>query len=167
MKKLCLALAAAVFLAAPSGVFAESGIVKPTTVTELFKDAIELGGFAQMCQSRVGGCPMPVVAIVEVEDENIAGLFHYRNPNVIQVNASVRVPGTLEFNATVLHEFVHYLQWLAGKLGPASTCMDTPGIEEPAYKAAAAYFARHGVEFDYSMQMFSVQMGAMSCAQGY
>lgn len=143
------------------------GLSRPTPVAELFKAAIKFGGFEQECMQRRGGCQMPGVTIVLIEDANVAGLFFFRDPNTVKMNAQVHTPGTLEWNATLVHEFVHYLQWLTGKLGPQTQCEQMVEIEEPAYKAGSAYLAQFGIVKDYKSQLSSIAFMSATCGMGY
>jgi hypothetical protein len=136
----------------------------PTKVSELFEAAVKHGGYETKCLSRPDGCHMPAVLIVGIEDDNIAGQFDPRNPNFVRVNANTRhVPGSLGFNEVLVHEFVHYLQWLFGELGPQSRCSDLLRIEGQAYKAGAAYLAQFGIVKDYSEQLGSIALMSAIC----
>ena len=136
----------------------------PTNVAELFAAAIKHGGFTAKCQARPGGCPAPGVLVVTIEDDNINGQFDPSQPTFIRINALPRVaPGTLAFNEVLVHEFVHYLQWLFGELGPQSRCSDIVRIESQAYKAGAAYMAEFGIIKDYTEHLGGIAMMAALC----
>lgn len=169
MKTLLAVLTAAVLLFSSAATAEAPGYDKlpqPTPVAELFEKAVKHGGFEAACLKR-GGCPMPVVALAAIEDDNVAGLFDFHNPVFVKISTGNRIPGTLAFNATVVHEFVHYLQWLTGQLGPQTPCEARVAIEGPAYRAAAAYYAEFGIVFDYSPQMASMAFLAAMCNMGY
>lgn len=141
-----------------------AGLSNPTPIHELFQKAVKLGGYEGACSGRPNGCEMPMVLLVKLENDNHAGEFHPRLPDFVKINTSNRVPGSLDFNATVIHEFVHYLQWLTGKLGPQTKCSGLYEIESPAYAAAAAYLSEFGIVKDFSDQLFSTQIMSMMCA---
>lgn len=130
---------------------------QPTNVVALFKQAVELGGYAEKCAVRQGGCPMPSVTITGL-DPNIGGQFNPADPTIIKTNGEALVPGTLLWNSIVIHEFVHFLQWYFGELGPHSTCQDHQRIEEAAYVAGAKYLAQFGIVEAYSMQRLWLAM---------
>lgn len=137
---------------------------RPTTLQELFKEAIKHGGYKEKCQARRNGCPMPAVVIAEIPNANIEGTFDWRNPQMVNLNTTPHiVPGSLDFNETLVHEFVHYLQWLHGELGPFTGCRDHPKIEEQAYRAGAAYLLQFGIVRDYSDQLFHTMIMAAMC----
>lgn len=143
---------------------ATAALYHPTSLHDLFMEAIKHGGYEQKCAMRRGGCPMPAVVIHTIPDENISGQFDPRNPSYIQLNTTPAVmPASLHFNMVLVHEFVHYLQWLFGELGPQSGCTEVPKIEEPAYKAGASYLAQFGVTYDYSAQMSEIAFMAAMC----
>jgi hypothetical protein len=137
----------------------------PTQLKELFLSAVVFGGYAEKCQARRGGCPMPAVVLAGIEDDNTVGQFDPRHPTFVKITSQI-MPGSLAFNAVVVHEFTHYLQWLFGDLGPETLCKDHPPIEEQAYKAAAAYLAQFGINYDYSDQLFNVVVMAAMCEAG-
>jgi hypothetical protein len=137
---------------------------EPTEIDELFSQAIKLGGFEKFCQSRDEGCQVPGVLIAKIEDENIAGQFTWYSPTFIRITTGYFAPGTLLFNSTVVHEFVHYLQWLRGDLGPSNnSCEKVRDAEIQAYAAGDAYLAQFGIKKDKSMIDF---MLATMCLYG-
>ena len=89
--------------------------------------------------------------------EHIAGRFTWHDPSHILTNAQHSIPGSLEWNATVVHEFVHYLQWLKGTIGPTKPCETVRDAEIEAYKAGDAYLAKFDVVKPRSMERFFVQ----------
>lgn len=137
-------------------------LAHPTSLVELYKAAIKFGGYEDKCNARINGCPMPAVVLVYIEDSNIAGQFDPSHPTFVKLSA-LMTPGTVSFNAVMVHEFVHYLQWLFGDLGPDSGCKDTPRIEEQAYAAAAEYLKQFGIIYDYSDQMVGIHLMAVLC----
>lgn len=142
-------------------------LIHATTLQELFEEAIKHGGYQEKCQAKRTGCPMPAVVIFGHPDKNIEGLFDWKQPTMVQINTTPHiVPGSLEFNETLVHEFVHYLQWLHGELGPQSEC-DTFDMEPPAYAAGAAYLQQFGIQKDYSDQLFHVLINKAMCEQGF
>lgn len=142
---------------------AEETLPRPTTVLDLYAQAMKIGGYELKCQFRRGGCPAPVVAVSAIESDNVAGQFDPRMPNFVTINSKVLTPGTLDWNATVVHEFVHYLQWVFGEIGPAVSCEDVAKAEVAAYKASAEYLSQFGIVRDHSMQLFAV---AVMCLEG-
>jgi hypothetical protein len=139
---------------------------KPTVVTELFKAAMKHGGFEKQCMARNGGCKIPHVRITGL-DASTYGNYFWEEPTVINVSADLK-PGTLGFNETVVHEFVHQLQFMFGEYGPQTMCRDMLKVEEKAYKAGAAYLAESGVIVDYSEHLSGLAMGFAMCAgEGY
>ena len=156
----------AVFVGWATGAYAQP-LSRPTQVGELFTAAVKFGGYEAKCMAKHGGCPMPAVLIITIENDNIRGQFDPRNPNFVRINtAEHTIPGTLDFNEVVVHEFVHYLQWLFGELGPQSTCRDLFEIESQAYKAGGAYLAQFGIIKDYSDQLATVAFMAAMCQAG-
>lgn len=142
-------------------------LLHPTSLQELFLKAVVHGGYAQKCMARRNGCEMPAVVIMGIEDGNILGEFDPRNPTFIKINTTKNIiPGSLGFNAVMVHEFVHYLQWLFGELGPQSKCLDHPRLEEQAYKASAAYLGEFGIEYDYRDSLFEVIVMSAMCEAG-
>ena len=140
-------------------------LIHATPLQELFLTAVKLGGYEKKCLARMGGCEMPSVLIASIDDDNTVGQFDPRQPVLVKINTRI-IPGSLGFNAVLVHEFTHYLQWLFGELGPQTQCQDQPKIEEQAYKAAAAYLAQFGIVYDYSDAMFGVLLMAAMCSTG-
>lgn len=136
----------------------------PTRVGDLFAAAVKHGGYEAKCLARPNGCPMPAVLVADMEDDNIRGQFDPKHPTFVRINAASRtVPGTLAFNEVLVHEFVHYLQWLFGELGPQSGCRDIVRIESQAYLAGAAYLAEFGIVKDYTGHIGGIAMMAAMC----
>ena len=142
-------------------------LAKPTPVAELFNRAIKYGGFTEFCLRREGLCVAPPVLVVSFEDDNIDGRFNARTPGYVEVSADSAPPGSIEFNETLVHEFVHYLQWLSGKYGPFSQCQDTLAIEAPAYAAGEQYLAEFGIVRDNKPVLASIAFSAALCGLGY
>lgn len=134
-------------------------LYRPTPVAEIFEKAVKFGGFEQACGRRPAGCAVPQVRIAETA-AGTYGTFTWNEPTVVNISSSV-VPGSLQFNSTLLHEFVHYLQWLTGKIGPHNWCAVAVEAEQQAYEAAAKYHAEFGLVRDYEMQMTMVRMNVM------
>lgn len=137
----------------------------PTPIAELFEKAVQYGGYEGKCAAR-NGCPPPAVLIVNLDDENQSGRFNPREPNFVSIAFDV-VPGSVSFNAAVVHEFVHYLQWLHGELGPQHRCEQMMDIEVPAYKAASLYLAEFGIVEKFADQLFSVAAMSSACQMGF
>lgn len=133
----------------------------PTPIAELFAAAVKHGGYTKQCAARRGGCPIPLVLVAPL-GENIDGTFYYMDPTVVRVSVDL-LPGTLRFNETVVHEYVHYLQFLFGEYGPLTRCTEMGDIEAKAYKAGAAYLAALGVHVDYKGHIAWIAMEASSC----
>jgi hypothetical protein len=113
----------------------------PVPVADLFAAAIKHGGYEKACAEREDKCPAPGVLIHEVGEGN-AGQFEWDMPTVVQVATDGRsAPGSANFNDTVVHEMVHYLQWLTGKLGPhrQDVCEMHLELETEAYEAGHKY----------------------------
>lgn len=146
----------ALFVAWATGAWSQP-LANPTRVSELFAQAVKLGGYEAACMAR-GGCEMPAVVVVKIDSDNVAGQFHWKQPMLVSLNADIHLPGSLEWNGTVVHEFVHYLQWLTGKIGPQTPCEGIVEAEREAYATGAAYFAQFGIVKDYGAQMFMVMM---------
>jgi hypothetical protein len=142
--------------------YGQESVYKPTKIETLYKAAILLGGFKEFCSTRDGGCPMPAVVVAPLP-EGIAGQFTWHSPGFISVTTGDIMPGTLDFNETVVHEFVHYLQWLRGDLGPSVTCEQVSASETSAYKAGSDYLAHYGVKKDLTFIEF---MLATMCLYG-
>src|SRR5688500_16219819 len=103
MKRLLVALALSLFCVTPSHA--------QLSVPNLFRAAVELGGFEDACKRRERGCPEPAVVLVRLENTNHAGEFDYHVPTIIRMNAETpHEIGSPYWSATVVHEFVHYLQ---------------------------------------------------------
>jgi hypothetical protein len=118
---------------------------------------VKFGGYEAACMAR-GGCKMPNVVIVRIDDENIGGQFTWNQPTVINLSSSAYTPGSLEWNTVVVHEFVHYLQWLTGKIGPHTRCEGIVEAEKEAYAAGAAYLLQFGIVKDYTPQIFMTML---------
>jgi hypothetical protein len=146
-----------------SGRLIAEDLSHPTHVGELYLFAVKNGGYEDKCKWRDGGCPMPLVVIENIGDENIAGKFDYRAAQFVVLNAGIHKPGSMAWNTTLVHEFTHYLQWIFGEIGPSTQCMGRMKAEEAAYAAGNAYLKRFGMTKDYSTQML---MHALACAQG-
>jgi hypothetical protein len=160
---LILLLALVAHFAAPANAaLRDGGPAQPTSVEELFVKAIQYGGFEEACR-KIGGCQMPGVLIAAVDDKNIAGRFSPREPNVITVSADVWPPGSVWFNAVLIHEFTHYLQWETGVFGPNTPCSRTYEIEEPAYKAGSRYLAEFGIDEKFADQLQSIAIMSAMC----
>lgn len=161
-------ICAAIGLAFVAGRVTAAPLIHATPVQDLFKAAVKFGGYEQKCMGRRGGCPMPAVLVQHIDNANIEGQFDWRTPMLVKINVTEHlVPGSLDFNETLVHEFVHYLQWLFGELGPqsSSTC-EVTSIEGPAYAAGAAYLAQFGIQKDYSGQMFEMIIQEAFCQAG-
>lgn len=131
------------------------------TIPELFKAAIELGGFTEKCKRLEDACQMPAVMIAPLDIDGALGLFDLRHPVLVRITPEHEgVPGSHMWNATLVHEFVHYLQWTTGVFMVNLSCADKVNkVELPAYEVQKKYLAQRGVEFDYSMQAFFMAMG--------
>jgi hypothetical protein len=129
------------------------------SVDSLFKEAIKHGGFTEYCKKEE--CPVPAVVLAPLEYEGANGKFDIRHPTVISISPEHEgALGSHEWNSTLVHEFVHYLQWLTGIFKVNMSCHDKVRlIELPAYHAQAKYLSKHKIEYDYSFQMFIMGMG--------
>lgn len=159
--RIALAVAVLLTLAGPLAAFAsEPDLFRPTTTTELFDKAVKLGGFEAECGKRHSGCVAPAVLVADGMKPGHLGEFTWNDPQVVKLS-SVLVPGSLKFNAVLVHEYVHYLQWLTGKIGPHNWCPMAVEMETQAYNVAAAYIAEFGVVRDYSANIDHVRMNVM------
>jgi hypothetical protein len=170
MRKLLVVLAV-VFAPASTTVIADeerpayADVMHPQPIAELFAAAVKHGGFTKQCAAEPDFCQMPMVLVRPLE-EGTDGSFFYREPNFIQVNHEL-TPGTLRFNETVVHEFVHYLQWTFGEYGATTRCWDLGDIEAKAYLAGAAYLKDvAGVVVDYKEQIAWQRLGSVMCRYG-
>lgn len=70
---------------------------------------------------------------IVVGDEPCFGFFHYEDDGKCCIHAAAAQIGTSKLHEVIAHEFVHYLQWLNGRISEST-------IEEDAeYMAAALY----------------------------
>jgi hypothetical protein len=139
---------------------------KGASVADLFAQAIELGGYKDTCAKRFDKCPMPDVLIGNTGDENILGRYHFGEPGIVRVTtAEGYEPGSLEWNAVVVHEMVHYLQWLTGKYNPGrpDICEMMYEVEFEAYDVSEKYFRRNGVTRDFSGHRDMLKMQYAMC----
>lgn len=120
----------------------------PTVVTELFEFAKKQGGFEEMCNTSMYECPQPAVLITEDIDDYAYGMYNpFKMPDVVQMSMGNAKPGTIAWNATLVHEFTHYFQWVSGKLGPSTlSCSNRAEIEIQAYTVMAEYLKSVGVD---------------------
>lgn len=165
LKLLLLILAWLGLLAQPGGAFAQEAASYTANVEVLFKTAVELGGYKQACTVRRGGCPSPAVLLVPLP-ENVLGQFDWREPKWVAMNSEQLTPGSLDWNAILVHEFVHFLQWVTGKIGPHTGCKEAVTAEKEAYAATAAYYARFGVKKDYAEQLFGAMLLCAMMGEG-
>ncbi len=152
MRKLLAALVLSLFCLTPS-------YAAPETMPELFKVAIQLGGYEDSCRWREPKCLPPAVIIQELPD-GIRGQFTWLAPSAVAISEAY-VPGDPHWSATIVHEFVHYLQWLHGELGPTVTCFGAMNAEFEAYAVGSIYLRRFGIEEDFAIQRFYVAMMCM------
>lgn len=137
----------------------------PTSVDDLFKQAIKLGGFTQFCTERFWGCKTPEVLLTVFEDANVRGQFTFDQPTLVRVSIDHDKPGTLLWNETVIHEMVHYLQWMSGKYSPArpDICEMMFEIESQAYTAGHAYLKQHGILVNTEQFIGMLRMNYSMC----
>lgn len=113
------------------------------TTTELFADTQRLSGYG--CPTkRVDLCAAPGVVIAELP-EHILGVFNVEQASYVSINSSEDI-GTKEWQSIVVHEYMHYLQWLAGKVGPHVSCDQNVDAEIEARKVGNAWLVENGEE---------------------
>ena len=123
----------------------------------LFAFALSTTDYEWHCLDRKT-CPIPTVEVML--DAHRDGSFSYLKPLVVEIDISVDLK-TPEGQSIVVHEFVHYLQWRAGKYTPASSCSDILALEREAYAVGAKYLATKGITKDFADQLFAA---ASMCA---
>lgn len=126
-------------------------------IESLFAFALSISSYQWTCLERVH-CPIPTVEIQALDGDR-AGSFSYLTPLKLTLDTTVDL-NTPEGQATVVHEFTHYLQWRAGKYTPATTCAEKVNLEAEAYKAGSAYLKTKGIDKDFAGELFTA---AMSC----
>ena len=125
---------------------------KTPMVVQLWKDAIRLGGYTEQCNLTPRFCKeIPHVRISNIRS---LGLYDYNDPKFVAVSWSLE-PGSLDWQATVVHEFVHALDLRFGKIpfSVLETCEDNARAEERAYTVDAMWYAEHGMKVDYSLAL--------------
>lgn len=133
------ALGLALFWAGPSH-------AAPDMLTKLWLRAIEAGGFKEACSRHARKCATPPSVCIRGLNPNEHGRFvPWEEPTCVQVSATLD-PGTTYWKSTVLHEFVHYLQWWTGELKPTANCFDIGEAEQPAYNAQIEFLAEQGYD---------------------
>lgn len=137
---------------------------KAESLEDLYAIAIEYGDYKEKCKYLRSGCPMPNVILTEHMEATNVGEFTYLNPTVVAIAADkAGSPGTPVWNAVLVHEFTHYLQWRTGKLGPSLPCQAGQEAEIEAYAAASKYLTSRGVAHSFKDQLFGV---ALMCVEG-
>lgn len=138
---------------------------KPTLVSELYETAKKLGGYEKMCAASMHQCPQPMVLISEQYDEYAYGVFNpFKETDRVILSMGNLKPGTIAWNATLVHEFTHYFQWLAGEFGPSTlSCSLMAKIEIDAYTVAAAYLKSIGVDEDMQEEKDQMVLNAAFC----
>jgi len=119
--------------------------------------AIQVGGFQEMCVKTE--CPVPIVMQADLGVKQ--GEYSWKNPDRVLIDKTL-VEGSVEWNAAVVHELVHYLQYLAGTYNSSMDC--ALKVEKQAYMVSEKYWASKGVEKEFGTHLFSV---AMSCIKDY
>lgn len=125
---------------------------------KIFDDVSKLTGYGEQCDKTWFAAMMPdfcgrapTVTIVELPG-NIMGRYVAQvDPNTILVNRYI-TPGSHEWDMVLAHEFVHYMQWRAGKLHPSITCIQFAEIEKEAYDIGNQFarmrgYAEHDASF--------------------
>ena len=117
----------------------------------LFSFAILVGGFEDMCKST----PCVPPNVVHRDLNGYDGLFSGNNPDVVSIDTKF-TKGTVDSNAIMVHEFVHYLQYLKGTYHSKIKC--TYPLEKQAYDVAVEFYKTHGIKKDFRKELFYIDL---------
>lgn len=164
MKKLLVALLSAVLVASALGRDIPQ-LSHPTAPSELFVFAIEAGGFAEMCENTPYHCPMPKISIDGSIDDYAYGIFNpFEKANTVVMSESLLEPGTVMWNAVLVHEMTHYLQYLRGEFVPSKLgCAAHERTEHEAYDVGAKYLQSLGFKEDFAKEKAQMSLDAAMC----
>lgn len=142
-------------LVLPAVAVAQEERLRGMKLDVIYAQAIEIGDYKTYCEQRRGGCPVPTIIIREMarhsKGPNILGEFEFLYPDRVSISREVEI-GSARFTEIVFHEMIHYLDWIRGRIGPHSSCMQIVMGEFRAYDSTAKFMARYGVNRDYSAQ---------------
>jgi len=135
-----------------SGVGAANERPEPNLYAQLFAAAQRFSGYS--CKDfkwrdvRSAYCHAIPVLIAPFESDGMLGMFLPDHPDHIQVTDKV-TPGTIVWQSIIVHEYVHYLQWLHGKdTLLTTTCDSVVDSEEEAYAAQGKFLKDRGLKPD-------------------
>ena len=104
---------------------------RAATPAELWEDAQRLSGIRCDVQDE-GLCDGPPRVRVRELPNGYVGLYDYtRNPREVLISPLL-LRGT-PLDGYIVHEYVHYLQWIRGRMTPSTPCPDRVGLEVEAY----------------------------------
>jgi len=114
-----------------------AGEALAATPAELWEDAQRLHGrcLSPMLPSLCDGPPAVVTSELP---HGYVGLYQYHiNPRVVLI--APRTPNGPMRDSFIVHEYVHYLQWIRGRINPAVPCPDTVENEVEAYSVQSRW----------------------------
>lgn len=114
--------------------------------------AIATADYKELCASTA--CTAPTVIAADVDG---VAMFHPDEPTVIRVSKHLK-EGSIEWQSAIVHEYVHYLQWKAGKIGAYVGCEQRLKLEREAYHTESAFLLRHGIDEDFADRIFGVSI---------
>lgn|SRR5574341_279239 len=105
---------------------------------KLFADAIKYAGYEKHCQKYA--CIMPDVFVVDLPGD-ILGAFAPTQHRLVFIDKEI-APGSFAWQAALVHEFTHYLQWNADKIPDKETCEQNFEREIEAYETEVKWALR-------------------------
>ena len=140
-------------------------ITEQRSPAELLQEALVRSGFDKLCASHPHGCAArPMITLIALPDGTL-GQFNQAEPTQLYVNERAK-PGTVLWNAIIVHELTHFLQWWFGEMTPASSCLDSVENEAKAHAVGNLYLLERGVDWSKNATEVIARMRA-ACEMGY
>ena len=159
MKNLFHSLLFGILLAVSSVSFAAG-----KSIPQLFDYAIKFGGFTEVCKDKEK-CQLPTIVIEKEYVPGALGAFTIKQPTLIRISIThPTLPGTPDWESTIVHEMVHYLQFWTGQWKVNTSCIDMINkVEQPAYEAQAQFLKQiYKKKYDYSFTLYIASIACMS-----
>lgn len=144
---------------------------------DLFAEAQRLSGRKCVADEQAaaedgehgGLCEPPAIQHADLSALNAYGLYdHTTNPRVVIVDMNAAPRGSAQYRETVIHEYVHYLQWVQGDLRPQGDPCSRGELEIEAHRVDQKYTSggdelderTKGIIFSYTINcLFWQQIG--------
>lgn len=107
-------------------------------------------------------CAPPEIVHMDLSKVEAYGVYdHTTNPRVVFVDPKAAKPGSKKYEETIVHEYVHYLQWVQGDLKPRGDPCERAALEVEAHKADQEFSHPGHITEETKQVMFHHEINCM------